>query len=240
MMEVNIEALEHQYQILFGDFQAGKIDEAMFTTEVDKLQFKDDWGRYWMLGSQSGAWHYYDGQAWHQADPRDADKLPFMDEQGRYWQKGAKSGDWYYYQAETGEWVKPGEGDPLGPASAQAEQWPGTPTAADYAAYAPSQNAAVEPDPAGQFGAELFQDDEGRYWAVGAKTGQWYFYDERGWHPAMNFRGGCRYKPNNRRLLNSRRQPTPPPRNSRSHSIKHRKFRNLGQHKLTTHNRLNP
>ncbi|MDH3675937.1 MAG: LysM peptidoglycan-binding domain-containing protein, partial [Anaerolineae bacterium] len=35
--------------------------------------------------------------------------------------------------------------------------------------------------------AQLFQDDDGRYWAVGAKTGEWYFYDEAGWHPAHEY-----------------------------------------------------
>jgi hypothetical protein len=103
----NIEELEHRYQVLYSDFQTGKLDEAAFILEVDKLQFQDNRGRYWMMGAQSGAWHYYDGQSWHQADPRDADNLPFMDEQGRYWQRGAKSGEWYYYNPETKEWVKP-------------------------------------------------------------------------------------------------------------------------------------
>ncbi|MBI1880073.1 MAG: hypothetical protein HYR94_17950, partial [Chloroflexi bacterium] len=73
----NIEALEHRYQRLYNDFQADKLDEATFILEVDKLQFQDDRGRFWMMGAQSGAWHYYDGQSWHQADPRDADNLPF-------------------------------------------------------------------------------------------------------------------------------------------------------------------
>ncbi len=193
-MEVNIEQLEHRYQSLFGDFQTGKINEAMFTSEVDKIQFRDDWGRYWMLGAQSGAWHYYDGQAWHQANPYDADKLPFLDDQGRYWQRGAKSGDWYYSQAETDEWVKPGESDPSGPLPVQtplpgqAGQWQAPPTFAD--AYAQPQAAQTEGTPPNQFEAQLFQDDEGRYWTVGAKTGQWYFYDEQGWHPAHEFQSG--------------------------------------------------
>jgi hypothetical protein len=45
-----IEELEYRYRILFDDFQAGKINERMFIVEVDKLQFKDDWSRYWMFG----------------------------------------------------------------------------------------------------------------------------------------------------------------------------------------------
>lgn len=180
MDEANLKKLEQHYQTLTRDYQAGKLDQARFIAEVDKLQFQDEWGRYWMLGAQTGTWHYYDGQTWHQADPRQADKLPFMDEQGRYWQKGAKSGDWYLYQAETGEWVKPGQGD--APA-----------TMGGYGAYQAQpqvnlQSVGSGPDMPLQFDGELYQDDEGRYWAVGKKTGQWYFYDHNGWHSAQEYR----------------------------------------------------
>lgn len=165
-MEPNIAELERRYQALLGDYRSGVIDESTFSAEVDSLQFQDDLGRYWMIGAQTGAWHYFDGQTWRQADPQDADKLPFMDAQGRYWQRGAKSGDWYYYQPETNEWIKPGQNDPAAPTFEQTSQ----PSTASQ-----------------QFETELFQDDDGRYWSLGAKTGQWYFYDDEGWHPAHEF-----------------------------------------------------
>jgi 4-amino-4-deoxy-L-arabinose transferase-like glycosyltransferase len=101
-----IEVLEGHYQILLGDYQAGNIDEATFNTEVYKLQFQDEWGRYWIIGPQTGAWYYYDGYTWNRANPADADKLPLLDDQGCYWQKGVKSGEWYYYRPETEEWVR--------------------------------------------------------------------------------------------------------------------------------------
>lgn len=185
----NTEELEHRYQRLYSDFQAGKLDEAAFIVEVDKLQFQDNRGRYWMMGAQSGAWHYYDGQTWHQADPRDADNLPFVDEQGRYWQRGAKSGDWYYYNSETKEWVKPGPGDESRPTpvvrgdTRSKRASTGTTSTPAYQSHLYPQAADSGP----QFDGELFQDDEGRYWAIGSKTGQWYFYDQTGWHPAHEF-----------------------------------------------------
>ena len=187
-MEGNVAELERRYQTLLKDYQSGRVDETTFISEVDKLQFKDDWGRYWMLGAQTGEWHYYDGQAWHRADPREADKLPFLDSDGRYWQKGIKSGEWYYYEAATGEWVKPNDGGmpgsfaPTAPASptAQAGQWPGS----QAFARAASAGAAVAP---GQIDSQLYQDDDGRYWAMGAKSNSWYFYDQDGWHPADEF-----------------------------------------------------
>src|SRR5262245_60004197 len=190
-MNENIGTLEQHYQFLLGEYQAGKIDEATFIAEADRLQFRDEWGRYWMLGAQTGVWHYYDGQTWRQANPADADKLPFLDEQGRYWQKGIKSGDWYYYEAGSGEWVKPGQGDPVAPSPIQTGQWPPAPSSMPQPTYEsqPFQYAQPVVEASSQFEAELFQDDEGRYWAVGAKTGQWYFYEHDGWHPAQEFQG---------------------------------------------------
>ncbi len=187
----NIEELEQRYQRLYSDFQAGKLDEATFISEVDRLQFQDNRGRYWMMGAQSGAWHYYDGQTWHQADPREADNLPFVDEQGRYWQRGAKSGDWYYYSPETKEWVKPSPTDDSRPTPAIGRGEGRTKSASTgsipaYQSHLYPQTADSGP----QFDGELFQDDEGRYWAIGAKTGQWYFYDQNGWHPAHEFQAG--------------------------------------------------
>lgn len=172
MNNTDIESLNHRYQILFNDFQANKIDEATFIAEVDKLQFQDEWSRYWMIGAQTGAWHYYDGQTWHQADPRDADKLPIMDEEGIYWQRGVKSGEWYFYDSDQSEWVKPNKNSPTQPTTPQANIAP---------------EPALETAPPAGFEGELFQDNDGRYWATGAKSGQWYYYDHNGWHPAQNF-----------------------------------------------------
>ncbi len=190
-MEPNIAELERRYQTLLNDYRTGVINEATFTAEVNKLQFQDNGSRYWMIGAQTGNWHYYDGQNWRQADPNDADKLPIMDAQGRYWQRGAKSGDWYYYQPETNEWVKPGLGDPTSPSFEQPRQQTGSytpqPQQTDSYSYAPAPQPPAATGPASPADAELFQDDEGRYWSVGTKTGQWYFYDQDGWHPAQEF-----------------------------------------------------
>jgi len=186
MDESNIRNLEQRYQTLRQDFEAGQLGETAFVTEVDKLQFQDSYGRYWMLGAKTGTWHYYDGQAWHQADPYQADTLPFVDEHGRYWQRGQKSGDWYYYQPETGEWVKPGRDDVVS-APGQYGVQPSAGQRAEYAGY--QADYSDQPSPT-DFDGELYQDAEGRYWSVGKKTGQWYFYDRDGWHPAQEFQAG--------------------------------------------------
>ena len=227
----NIEALEQQYQRLSDDFQAGKLDEATFIAEIDTLQFQDDWGRYWMIGTQSGSWHYYDGQEWHQADPRDADKLPFMDDQGIYWQRGVKSGDWYYYQPDTEEWVKPSREDGIAPptprggsqppretfpqAATPYQDQPAYQQASGPAPYIPNNpqpympSADSGPQAPAQTDGELFQDDEGRYWSVGSKTGQWYFFDHNGWHPAHEFQPTISAQPAQTQPYVQQHQPAP-------------------------------
>ena len=187
-MTENVAELERRYQLLSSQYQSGKITEENFTAEVDKLQFQDTYGRYWMIGAQSGAWHYYDGQAWHQANPNESDKLPFMDAQGTYWQRGAKSGDWYYFRSESNEWVKPDQGDPSSPTIQQTQPPQSTNT---YSSPQPQAQPGYSQQPqeqaAGQVETQLFQDDDGRYWSLGSKSGQWYFYDSEGWHPAQEF-----------------------------------------------------
>jgi len=50
-------------------FQAGEISRQQFIDEMKKLRLKDDQGRYWMIGAQTGKWYYFDGRDWIQAEP---------------------------------------------------------------------------------------------------------------------------------------------------------------------------
>jgi hypothetical protein len=50
-------------------FQAGEISRQQFIDEMKKLRLKDDEGRYWMIGAQTGKWYYFDGRDWIQAEP---------------------------------------------------------------------------------------------------------------------------------------------------------------------------
>lgn len=69
---MNIADMEQRYQQLRASLTAGQLDPAGFARAADRLQFQDAWGRSWMIGAQSGGWYCYDGQAWRQADPRQA------------------------------------------------------------------------------------------------------------------------------------------------------------------------
>jgi hypothetical protein len=50
-------------------FQAGEISRQQFIDEMKKLRLKDDQGRYWMIGAQTGKWYYFDDHDWIQAEP---------------------------------------------------------------------------------------------------------------------------------------------------------------------------
>ncbi len=54
---------------LKAKFQAGEISRQQFIDEMKKLRLKDDQGRYWMIGAQTGKWYYFDGRDWIQAEP---------------------------------------------------------------------------------------------------------------------------------------------------------------------------
>lgn len=66
---MDLSTLQHRYHTLRRDFEAGRIDAAVFAHAVDRLGFQDGEGRYWQMGIQSGAWYCYDGQQWQPADP---------------------------------------------------------------------------------------------------------------------------------------------------------------------------
>jgi TolB protein len=147
--------IESKYADLKQAFEEGRIDAEEFQVAVDDLRAQDEYGRYWIIGAETGAWYYYDGVEWVQADPNEANSLPFVDEEGVYWMLGKETNEWYYFDGEA--WVKPQQ------EAQEAEPEPAQPSTAQ---------------------TQYYQDDEGRYWAKGSKTGQWYYYDETGWHQA--------------------------------------------------------
>jgi hypothetical protein len=50
-------------------FAEGKISQREFIDSLKQLRIKDDEGRFWMIGAQSGKWYQFDGRDWVQAKP---------------------------------------------------------------------------------------------------------------------------------------------------------------------------
>ena len=102
---MDIASIEAKYTILKEDFENGIINAEAFQSEVDGLRIQDEQGRYWMIGAESGAWYYYDGATWIQADPGQAGSLPFVDENGTHWMLDEYTNSWLYYDGDN--WVNP-------------------------------------------------------------------------------------------------------------------------------------
>ena len=47
-------------------FHHGELDAEAFEEQVNSMVYKDEKGRYWQIGVESGKWYYYDGEKWVQ------------------------------------------------------------------------------------------------------------------------------------------------------------------------------
>ncbi len=78
MNTMDFQELLDRYSQLREDLDAGNIDEEQFQDEIEGLQAKDEQGRYWTIGAQTGKWYRYDGRDWVQETP-----IPMTKHRGR-------------------------------------------------------------------------------------------------------------------------------------------------------------
>ncbi len=70
---MTVAEIERLFFELKGKLQVGAISDAEFRAEMKTLQFRDERGKWWMMGAQSGQWYGFDGTRWVPgAPPRDA------------------------------------------------------------------------------------------------------------------------------------------------------------------------
>ena len=77
-MHMDFRDLHSRYEELREQFDAGEINEEEFKEELESLQLKDEQGRYWTIGAQTGKWYFYDGRRWVEETP-----LPMTKHEGR-------------------------------------------------------------------------------------------------------------------------------------------------------------
>jgi Tol biopolymer transport system component/LysM repeat protein len=70
--------LQRRYDELREQFNEGEITEEEFKEALEGLQLKDEQGRFWTIGAQTGEWYRYDGRTWVQETP-----LPMTKHEGR-------------------------------------------------------------------------------------------------------------------------------------------------------------
>jgi hypothetical protein len=68
-MEKSFKDVNAAFDGLKEKFQGGEMSRQQFIDEMKKLRIKDDQGRYWMIGAQTGKWYFFDGKDWVQDDP---------------------------------------------------------------------------------------------------------------------------------------------------------------------------
>ena len=68
-MKNNFRDAEDSFEKLKKEFRQGEISRTEFINRLKELRLKDDEGKFWMIGAQTGKWYYYDGKNWIRADP---------------------------------------------------------------------------------------------------------------------------------------------------------------------------
>lgn len=66
---ISFQQAEDRYFILRGQLETGKLTRSQFEVELKQLMVQDTQGRYWIIGSDTGKWHYYDGANWIESTP---------------------------------------------------------------------------------------------------------------------------------------------------------------------------
>jgi len=67
--EMSFQSVQESFEKLKKRFQNREISRQGFIDEIKKLCLKDDQGRFWTIGVQTGKWYYFDGKDWLHADP---------------------------------------------------------------------------------------------------------------------------------------------------------------------------
>lgn len=89
-------AVETQFKELKRQFEAGMLTEEDLRSQLQALMIQDQEGKWWMIGYESGQWHYHDGEQWVQSEPPAVARRR-RDEADALYQKGVKSqsiGNW--------------------------------------------------------------------------------------------------------------------------------------------------
>ena len=85
MNETTKAAMEQRYRALLADYRAGRSDRATFVAAADDLHFRDERGRCWAIGLETGEWYCHDGQAWQPGDPAAGERPTVRDQEPPAW-----------------------------------------------------------------------------------------------------------------------------------------------------------
>ncbi len=68
-MEDQFKNVEEEFKQLRREFRLKNISEIEFKKRLKDLRLKDQDGRFWTIGAQTGKWYYFDGMDWIESNP---------------------------------------------------------------------------------------------------------------------------------------------------------------------------
>jgi hypothetical protein len=68
-MDAKFKDVEAVFSRMKRRFHGGEISQREFIDGLKQLRIKDEEGRFWMIGPQSGKWYYFEGKDWVQSSP---------------------------------------------------------------------------------------------------------------------------------------------------------------------------
>jgi len=68
-MDAKFKDVEAVFSRMKRRFRSGEISQREFIDGLKQLRIKDEEGRFWMIGPQSGKWYYFEGKDWVQSSP---------------------------------------------------------------------------------------------------------------------------------------------------------------------------
>jgi len=66
---MDFQQAEKKFKQLKAQFEAGKLTEPEFKSQLEELMVQDDGGSWWMIGYETELWYRHDGNNWIQSDP---------------------------------------------------------------------------------------------------------------------------------------------------------------------------
>jgi hypothetical protein len=73
-MENEFRSVEESFRLLKRKFRMKEISQKEFIDQLKSLRIKDEEGRFWMIGAQTGKWYYFNGKDWTQSEPPSLDE----------------------------------------------------------------------------------------------------------------------------------------------------------------------
>lgn len=68
-MNMDFSQVEAEYAELKEQYEAGRITEEQFKSQLQDLMLQDETGDWWVIGYETGQWYRHDGTDWVRADP---------------------------------------------------------------------------------------------------------------------------------------------------------------------------